>query len=417
MMSGDVDAKQDHATCLLCEKNFNVTEQQNDFLKHLFTNHKLVIADVKLVCDLKKYIEYWRKRFQQQPITDFCCVIITNSKPTDIGPREKYFLLSDNLPEDKQIREFLQRKRLDKVLECQQNERTDSSFSRQCLFCRQQFKGNRADVLNHMAHDHSFSVGQPDNLVYTSEFLDILEEKLKSLQCLYCEKTFKDWTTLKDHMRKKQHKRINPKNEVYDKFYVINYLELGKNWESVQAEEDYDAMTPESLSDKEEEWADWDESVGAVAYCLFCDYNSTMIGSLQRHMTDGHGFDLKGIATTLGLNFYQQVKLINYIRRQVYQKTCPYCQEKFEKKDDLSSHLVSKDHTELPSMDTWDQPQYYFPTYENDTLLSLLTDVNDAEDEPGMSCIVVPEDVPRVDGSILQDRNVRRQISGDERLS
>lgn len=45
-----------------------------------------------------------------------------------------------------------------------------------------------------------------------------------SLQCLFCEKLFKDRTALKDHMRKKQHKKINPKNKEYDRFYVINYL-------------------------------------------------------------------------------------------------------------------------------------------------------------------------------------------------
>ena len=45
-----------------------------------------------------------------------------------------------------------------------------------------------------------------------------------SLQCLYCEKTFKDRHILKEHMRKKNHKRINPRNTAYDKFYIINYL-------------------------------------------------------------------------------------------------------------------------------------------------------------------------------------------------
>lgn len=45
-----------------------------------------------------------------------------------------------------------------------------------------------------------------------------------SLQCLYCEKTFRDKTTLKDHMRKKAHRRVNASNRDYDRFYVINYL-------------------------------------------------------------------------------------------------------------------------------------------------------------------------------------------------
>lgn len=45
-----------------------------------------------------------------------------------------------------------------------------------------------------------------------------------SLQCLYCEKSFRDKSTLRDHMRKKSHRRINASNREYDRFYVINYL-------------------------------------------------------------------------------------------------------------------------------------------------------------------------------------------------
>jgi len=45
--------------------------------------------------------------------------------------------------------------------------------------------------------------------------------------CLFCEKEFKEWSILKDHMRKKGHKRLDPKNKDYDKYYVINYLVSG----------------------------------------------------------------------------------------------------------------------------------------------------------------------------------------------
>lgn len=93
------------------------------------------------------------------------------------------------------------------------------------------------------------------------------------MQCLYCEKTFRDKTTLKDHMRKKQHRRINARNNDYDRFYVINYLvcsmfltwtnkmksispslhyyvvsmlqELGKTWEEVQSEDDRELFEDE----------------------------------------------------------------------------------------------------------------------------------------------------------------------------
>jgi hypothetical protein len=44
------------------------------------------------------------------------------------------------------------------------------------------------------------------------------------LQCIYCERYFKNSTAFRDHMRKKHHKKINSKNQLYDRFYMINYL-------------------------------------------------------------------------------------------------------------------------------------------------------------------------------------------------
>ena len=46
-------------------------------------------------------------------------------------------------------------------------------------------------------------------------------------------------------MRKKQHKKINPRNTAYDKFYLINYLEVGKSWEEVQSEDDREIIGQE----------------------------------------------------------------------------------------------------------------------------------------------------------------------------
>ena len=57
------------------------------------------------------------------------------------------------------------------------------------------------------------------NVFYRHVFASIF-----SLLCLYCEKTFKDRFTLKEHMRKKLHKRLNPNNTQYDKYYLVNYL-------------------------------------------------------------------------------------------------------------------------------------------------------------------------------------------------
>ncbi|XP_068170125.1 zinc finger protein 277 [Antennarius striatus] len=369
--------------CLFCRES--VPQVQKDvLLKHLLMEHKTVIADVKLIADLPKYLLYWKGRFLEQPVTEFCSVIKTNST----GPVEKqedYFLLCDVLPEDRILRERLQQRRLEEVLEQQQAEREDSSFNHVCMFCSEEFTGNRATLLNHMAREHSFSIGLPDNIVYCKQFLETLQSKLDNLQCLYCEKSFRDKTTLKDHMRKKSHRRINANNHEYDRFYIINYLELGKTWEDVQSEDDR-----ELVDDEDDDWSDW-QAHPVTAVCLFCDHQSETMDQIYTHMKDTHGFDLHQLRTQLGLRFYQQVKLVNFIRRQIHQSRCYGCQEKFDSRDDVVRHIVDEGHVMmLPEVSTWNQPQYYFPTYENDALLCTLCDSGEDERDETNHC----EDVP-----------------------
>jgi hypothetical protein len=82
------------------------------------------------------------------------------------------------------------------VLLVQECERKSLTFSRGCLFCRQNFTQHAA-LFDHMAFDHNFSVGQPDNLVFVERFLDLLQERLEALVCLFCEKVFKSRDVLK----------------------------------------------------------------------------------------------------------------------------------------------------------------------------------------------------------------------------
>nr|XP_034983911.1 zinc finger protein 277 [Zootoca vivipara] len=382
--------------CIFCEEYSPVSEQ-NQLLKHMIIEHKLVIADVRLVADFRRYALYWKKRFSEQPITDFCCVIRTNSEAT-LEEQDNYFLLCDALPEDRTLREKLQQQRLRENLEQQQRERNDTDFHGACMFCDKEFTGNRSDLLNHMANDHAFNVGLPDNIVHCEEFLELLQKKLDSLQCLYCEKTFRDKNTLKDHMRKKQHRRINAKNREYDRFYIINYLEFGKTWEEVQSEDDR-----ELLDNQEEDWSGWEEHP-VCAVCLFCEKQTDTTEKLYAHMEEAHGFDLLNIKAQHGLNFYQQVKLLNFIRREVHQCRCYSCQEKFQSKRELVNHMEETRHiTLLPARSMWDQPQYYFPTYENDTLLCTLSD---SEDE--LSAGKQKEDVPVISEDISNIEALKR---------
>jgi hypothetical protein len=145
----------------------------------------------------------------------------------------------------------------------QETERNSLTFSRGCLFCRQNFT-QHAQLFDHMAFDHNFSVGQPDNLVFVNRFLDLLQEKLDSLVCLFCEKVFKSRDVLKEHMRKKAHKKVNPQNRVYDQFYLVNYLEFGKNWEDISRERNDEELLPTGFDTEKEEDSDWSDWRGVL---------------------------------------------------------------------------------------------------------------------------------------------------------
>ncbi|KAM4747743.1 zinc finger protein 277 [Rhinophrynus dorsalis] len=399
-----------HIPCIFCGQSYQ-EDEKDGLLKHMIIEHKLVIADVKLISNFRRYVCYWKKRFAEQPITDFCSVIRTNSE----GPVEKqeyYFLLCDVLPEDRILREQLQQERLKEILEQQQYERNDTSFQRLCMFCNEEFKGNRSVLFNHMNSEHSFNVGLPDNIVYCNEFLDTLQKKMDSLQCFYCEKSFRDKNTLKDHMRKKQHRRINAKNQEYDRFYIINYLELGKSWEEVQSEDDR-----ELPADNEEDWSGWEEHpISAV--CLFCEKQADTTEKLLCHMKDNHQFDLLKIKSDLGLKFYQQVKLVNFIRRQIHQCRCHGCQYRFQTKTELITHMEeSKHYAILPEIAVWDQPQYYFPTYENDSLLCTLSDSEGelTSEEQSDGIPVIGEDLSNLEA--LKQTSVLNELLRDKFLS
>lgn len=176
-----------------------------------------------------------------------------------------------------------------------------------------------------------------------------------SLQCLYCNGVFKDRSTLRDHMRKKQHKKLNPQDKKYDKFYVINYLEMGRTWQEIQAEDDGRLL--DTLSCNDEEWEDWQEKNSTIIYCLFCTKPFPSRDDVMSHMTTSHGFNFDEQCSTNGWDFYTQLKIINYIRRCVYMGTCPVCNYTTTS-GDLVDHVNSADHCGVP-MDTspWDEPQ------------------------------------------------------------
>ena len=65
------------------------------------------------------------------------------------------------------------------VVEQKEKERQDVSFSRQCIYCSETLTGGVTNCFHHLTHQHSFSLGNPDNIVYGANLLDILHEKLR----------------------------------------------------------------------------------------------------------------------------------------------------------------------------------------------------------------------------------------------
>ncbi|KAI8081889.1 uncharacterized protein B0P05DRAFT_538492 [Gilbertella persicaria] len=343
-------------------------------VQHLRTKHKLVFKNLHhMYMALDTYLLRWANEFGQKPMDEFAYL-----------DQEVYVIDPEKCSLDKEIREDMQRAKLNEVLKTQQNEReTESKLPRKCLFCKIICE-NRAVLFKHMFAEHNFNIGLPDNLVNVNEFLDTLEAKLSNLQCLYCEKTFTSPAVLRKHMRKKKHFKIASKNRQYDRFYVINYLEPGKNWESFENE------TYESDDEKKDEsWADWEEDVQESTMCLFDTQVLASPKEALEHMSAVHGFDLTSIRKSKGLDFYQTIVLINYIRHQSSLGHCFSCGSKgFDSENDLTEHVDKEGCiAKFVPMDApfWKDPRYLIPTYENDPLLTGFEQDNEEDEDDALS--------------------------------
>lgn len=317
---------------------------------------------------------------------------------------EKYYLLGDNLPKDKQIREELQRKSIENVLTRHQFERIDSNFIRGCLYCRNSLEPTRYSYVEHLFAKHFLQLGKPENLIFIDELIDFIEEKLLSLICIYCEKVFKDRATLKEHMRKKGHKRINPENKAYDRFFMCNY-KLKETQIKTQDRQFYNPKLPQKATQAQRkaskeptvfniddsDWSDWQDHYQEIEImCLFCKHKEMEFELVIVHMNNQHRFNFEEVTKHLG--FYQKVKLVNYVRRKVHLKQCLSCDVNCETSSDLISHMYEMNHIRCDESN-YEKPEFFFPTFEDDSFLQHLDAFNDDEDVSDDSgAVVISED-------------------------
>ncbi|KAG8229993.1 hypothetical protein J437_LFUL012269, partial [Ladona fulva] len=104
------------APCIFCDEHFGLDQEGNEIalLQHMFFQHRLVISDSQHIPSLISYCTYWKARLASNPPSEFFFGI-------DVAPNDyaltsdsngSYYLLSDQLPEDRELREGLQKKRL-----------------------------------------------------------------------------------------------------------------------------------------------------------------------------------------------------------------------------------------------------------------------------------------------------------------
>ncbi|CAJ0954668.1 unnamed protein product, partial [Mesorhabditis belari] len=381
--------------CLSCLQFFDLPDQVENFTEHLLKEHKIVVQEMNLIVDPKRYIEHWRQRFAKESVDKIFPRIEPGEKDPYHGTTDYYYEMSEKLPEDYLLRQRLAMRRLEEALSCQQRERDDTNFSQQCIFCRYTAKGNRSKIIHHLYMIHHLNLGSPDNLVFVNEYIAHLKEKLDRQECIYCEKTFADRNTLMDHMRKRNHREVNPKNHYYDKFYIINYLELGKRWLDVLGEDFEDTTTAFQESDEEleeESWCEWQEDNVDLdetrVVCLLCDESTERGDLLIEHMQEKHGFDLLKLIKDNKLDTYERMKLINYVRKQNFNAICWRC----GKSDNgnligLYKHMeeVEKPIKELPDRSRWDLDEFLVPIFGNDHFLWMLEGLLEDKEEKGQT--------------------------------
>lgn len=315
------------------------------FLEHLETFHEIKIYEFSGV---EPFLDQYLEKYKG---------ILKNGFGT-VGSQEN--------SEDAKIRQELHMKMLNGLLETQQMERnTIYKKSRMCLFCHV-LCPNLPDLFSHMFQDHHFNIGLLDNLIFVETFLNDLEEmtKLKK-QCIFCNEIFRNGTCLRKHLKSKNHFKINGKDERWDRFYLVNYVNLVKGPKTDKTKDETDEVDEEI-----DEWEDLKDEIDLKTQCLFCQDILIDPEVCFSHMKESHDFDIELIQRMNKLSFYDTMKLVNYLRNCQRLEENPFGKDKASFKDG-----------NIPEMRLWNRPEFYFPVYDEDPLLTAIEDGEETDVE------------------------------------
>eukprot|EP00249_Psilotum_nudum_P017825 c26509_g1_i1 orf=316-2469(+) len=107
----------------------------------------------------------------------------------------------------------------------------------------------------------------------------------------------------------------------------------------LESEEDEDVVS----------WDDWTEAAEddvreELITCLFCEQRWAAAAPLFEHCKSIHGFDYLKLQKEYALDFYDNLRLINFIRSQVDINKCWSCGHIHNSKEALQKHLNAADH-------------------------------------------------------------------------
>ncbi|KAF8395717.1 hypothetical protein HHK36_019667 [Tetracentron sinense] len=147
--------------------------------------------------------------------------------------------------------------------------------------------------------------------------------------------------------------------------------------------EDMEEEEEEEIEEQQEDWEDWnaeEDDSDPDFLCLFCGSKYSSSETLFEHCSSNHYFDFQSIRKTMGLDFYDSFKLINYVRSQVAANRCWSCGLTCQSNKDLQNHL----HEVVSFKDIkllWEDDNYLKPFMQEDSLLHSFGEDEDAEDD------------------------------------
>lgn len=333
--------------CIFC-----TFESQNavETLVHLKDSHEFVFQNIRCIPLLHLYLDHWR--YHAPPMTQ----IRIDGK--------NYNSIDINNAEDIEIRKSLHQMRLESIMIEHEQERTIKNQDINCLFCPSSFSGTWHEYLQWLFEEHQFNPGRPSNLVQIPKLIHYLKSQLDNNICIFCNSQFPNQRTLMSHLRKKKHMKI-PSDPIFDKYYMINYLEMDGKPTAYDDEEDSE-MEP-----LEEAMKDINEEEINETQCLICDAIFPTPRECLVHMHNQHHFDISLIRNAYHNDFYNCVRFINHVRYLHSQRICFVCNQTVD--GDFAEHYMNhkeKMPLRLPKVDGEDQ--LLIPVIECDPLLTTI---------------------------------------------